>query len=401
MTVPHPTSDAPSPTPTAIKGGRSAVFVAGVVAALLTCCGCDRDIDTTYGAVRGASINGLAAFVQLLRDTGHTTTARQQLPERIDAEFHTVVVVDDSYTGLRAEARRVLETWLNREGVRTLLLVLRDSDATIDYLRDILTDDLSPDRRTAAEALLAGLERDIAAATTGPRTATTDFFDGLDPADRGPAPAVTEVLAWEPNADPTPIAARWELRRRMRSRSSGRTIWESGPDRLLVRHRRAGGERLVLASAAPLLNGGLVDPGNRHLAERLAAMLPTEGKLLLVGSSRVAVGEGGDDAPGDGDSQEAGDEEPSPWRLLSVQPLPWLATQAIVALGLFCWCMAPIFGRPLEVPATHAQNFGHHVDALAGLFSKSPTDGPAFARQRLEEWRATAPARTGHRRRRP
>ena len=384
-------------TPCRLGPLLAAAQAAWIMAILLCGAGCDRRITSTYGAVRGDSINGLAAFVQLLRDGGHATTALQRLPARIDDDVRTVIVVDDSFTGLRPEARDVLEAWRKTDGRHTLVLVLRDSDALIEYLREILTGELPADRREVARQRLDDAEQTLATATAGPRVETPSLFDALAVAERPATSESTEVTVRPRGADGDTITARWSLRRRLRSRAPGQVLWESGEDRLLVRHRAVGLEVLVMASAAPLLNGGLVDPGNRELTAGLAALLPTNGRILLAGSSQVAEagGQGGADGGG-GDEAE----EPSPWRLLAVQPLPWLAAQAIVALGLFCWCTAPIFGRPREVSPTHAQDFGHHVDALANLVSKSTAAGPAFARRRLDEWRAAAPSQPGGRPRR-
>lgn len=343
--------------------------------------GCDRDIDTTYAAVRGPSINGVAAFVQLLRDTGHDVTARQYLPSEIDPEIVTIVVFDDSFTALDSTAAELLTEFLQTGGPRTLLLVLRDSDGAIDYLRDVLShDELTADRHDRAERMLCRLEQAVAEVTTVPRPATSPFPDGLAPHRRSPTAEPIEVRIRPQMAEPERlITARWELRRRLEPDTTAPTIWTAGEDRLLVRRRMNEATILVLASAAPLVNGGLVDPGNRGLAADLAGRLPTTGRLLVAGSGQVAGGGGGD-----------GDEEPSPWRLLGIQPLPWVAAQAIAALALFCWCTAPIFGRPRRSSPTHAQDFGHHVEALANLFDKSPAAGTAFAREQLAAWQPTA-----------
>lgn len=372
---------------------RTDLAVWGSAFLLAAVTGCDRGIDTTYAAVRGPSINGVAAFVQLLRDTGHRVTARQSLPAEIDPDVATMVVFDESFTGLSPQAAERLPKFVFGGGSRTLLLVLRDSDCIVDYLRDILgRDDLSPDRRTRAQALLAGVEEALAIATKLPRATTPPFPDGLTTTPRPqPAEAIDVQLRAEGDGPPTSITARWELRRRLRCDDEGDedavTLWEAGEDRLLVRRRLGGGTLMVLASAAPLLNGGLVDPGNRLLAENLAGLLPTDGKLLVTASA--AEGDGGSGGGGD-DAADDDQEEPSPWRLLGVQPLPWIAAQAIAAMALFCWCTAPIFGRPRRSSPAHAQNFGHHVDALANLLAKAPAAGAAFARERLAAWRPPA-----------
>lgn len=346
--------------------------------------GCDREIDTSYAAVRGPSINGIAAFVQLLRDTGHALTARQYLPAEIDPETDTLVVFDDSFTGLDPAAAELLSGFLRGGGSRTLLVVLRDSDGAIDYLRDVLSrDDLSADRRRRAEEMLGWFETALATATALPRPATPPFADGLAAQDRGPAGEAVEVrLRPRSAAAERRVSARWELRRRLAPGRAVESLWTTGPDRLLVRHRLDEATILVLASAAPLLNGGLVDSGNRRLAEDVASLLPSTGSMLVAGSSQIGGGGTGDE---DGD-----EDEPSLWRLLRIQPLPWVAAQAIAAMMLFCWCTAPIFGRPRRSSPAHAQDFGHHVEALGNLFDKVPAAGSDFAREQLAAWQPTA-----------
>lgn len=359
--------------------------------ALLAAAGCEQEVDTTYAAIRGPSLNGVSAFVQLLRDTGHTVIARQHLPTEVDSEFETLVVFDDSFTGLDSTAAELLLEFLFADGPRTLLLVLRDSDGAIDYLRNVLArDDLSPDRRRRAEELRDACELALAKATSAPRVATFPFPDGLVTETRGPAAeAVAVRLRGGPGDSVEHVNARWELRRRLEPDREAAPLWTSGRERLLVRRRLHEASILVLTSAAPLLNGGLVDPGNRRLAEEVASLLPRRGRLLVTGSSQAVGDCGGAAASGRDGNDSAEGDEPSLWRLLRVQPLPWVAAQASVALALFCWCTAPIFGRPRQSSPALVQDFGHHVEALANLFDKAPAAGAAFARERLEAWQPT------------
>jgi hypothetical protein len=394
----------PTAAPPTQADSKSAPRILALLVPLLlvATCGCDREIDTTYAAVRGDSINGIAAFVQLLRDTGHTVTARQRLPAEIDADVTTLVVFDHSFTGLEPEVGQLLASFAFAAPDRTLLLVLRDSDCVVEYLRAVLArDDLPENRRSRAEMLLAAFEEFLDSQTSAPRAATDPFADGLAVTRRDPGAEAIEVSVRPGDRGaPRVIPARWPLRRRLEPARDGTTLWRSAGEPLLVCEETGSATLLVLASAAPILNGGLVDPGNRLLAEDLASRLPTEGKLLVAGSAEIAGGGGGGSGSGgSGDGDEA--DEPSPWRLLTVQPLPWVAAQALAAMALFCWCTAPIFGRPRQSSPTHAQDFGHHVAALANLFDKSPAAGEAFARGRLADWREAAPTITSKPRRRP
>jgi len=371
-----------------------------VVAVILSlCCGCEREVDTAYATVRGDSINGVSAFIQLLRDTGHVTMARQKLPSRIDPTARSVILFDDSFTTLNSEASEVLGDALAEDGLRTVLLILRDGDAVIEYLRDILSrGDLTDDVRKTAVSLLATAERTLKTANAEARLATPPFSDGLAPCDRPAGDGFTDVNVEGHDEQTVSITARWELRRRLDDPGIGQSLWQAGQEPLLVRQFDGSTEFLVLASAAPLLNGGLVDPGNRALAEHLVGLLPTTGQILVAGSSQVDHSDGADPS-GDADGGDAAGEEPSSWRLLFVQPLPWLALQGIVAMGLFCWSTSPIFGRPRRSSPEHAQDFGHHVSALASMLTRSP-DGAAFSWKRIEEWRSPSSAASRKSRRR-
>ena len=345
-----------------------------LVALLSAVAGCASDLETDYGTIRGDSINGISAFVRLLRDSGHATVARRRLPAAIGDDVRTLVLLDDSFSGLSEGAKRAIDRWLGGQGPRTLLLLLRDGDAAPDYLRAILARGaLEGGARDEARARLDDAVRTLESATAVPRAATPPYPDGLEPALRGAGSEAFPVRIG-PREEAPPIAARYERHRRLADPRGCETLWEADGEPLLVRTRVADGDVLVLATALPLLNGSLVDPGNRRLAERLADILPGDGDLLVVGSAEVSS------------AGEEDDDERSPWQILTVRPLPWVVLQAIAALGMFCWCTAPIHGRPRRVRADHAQDFGHHVEALAALLARVPAEGAAFALGRVEEW---------------
>lgn len=365
----------PPPDPGRLAAPARAV--GAIVLLAVVAGGCAARLDTEYGTIRGRSINGVSTLVQLLRDTGRATTALRRLPASIDPDVGAVVVVDDSFTGLRPEAHDVLERWLDAGPSRVLLLALRDDDASILYHRTVAgRDDLPAADAREARALLADAELALADATRHARTATAPFPDGLEPCERGRS---EDGIAVRIDDAAEPIVARWELHRRLDGGSDADRLWETDGEPLLVHVRAGDDDILVLASAAPLLNGSLVDPGNRRLAERLVTLLPDGERVLLAGSAAVSAER--DDA---GVAGNEGDR--AAWRLLGIQPLPWVAVQAALAMAAFCWYTAPIFGRPRRVRQDHAQDFGHHVAALASLVARSPA-GAAFSLDRIDRWR--------------
>ena len=344
----------------------AAVFVA-------LAAGCDRDPETAYGMLRGESLNGVSAFVQLLRDAGHRTATRRRLAERMAGRHDAAIVFAHGFGGLDQNARHLLERFLAAEGDQTLVLVLRDSDAAIDYWHSIAMAPGLPAEKAAAaranhRAAVVELRFETSTAVTADPTDRSPLAYGQATRKR-PVPPPTEVdLA----GDPTPsIAARWELRRRLEPPRGTTPLWTRAGEPLLV-HSRGSDRALVLASAAPLLNGGLVDPGNRRLAAALVAELPEDASVVVVGSTRV------------GTEVEETEPRPSVWRLVAVPPHPWIFGQAIVAMVLFCWWKAPIFGRPRRESESRPEDFGHHVTALGSLLRRSRDR--AFAEGRLAAW---------------
>lgn len=350
-------------------------LLAFLLSLLAAVAGCGPSLETDYGTLRGASVNGVSAFVRLLRDTGHTTTLRRRLPSRIDPDLRTLVVVDGSFDELDPAAGESLERWLDGSGRHTALLLLRDGDATSAYLRSVVDrDDVGAAEKEEARSLLGRAEEDLRQATARSRQASPPFPDGLEPATRAESAGPVDVRFHDASDDGS-VEARLERHRRAAESPEAETLWEADGSPLLIRSEIGADEVLVLATAQPLLNGSLVDPGNRVLAERLVRSLSVDGEVLVVGAAEVSA------------SEEDDEEERPAWHLLTVQPLPWVAAQAAVAMLAFCWCTAPIFGRPRRVRADHAQDFSHHVDALATLLARIPGAGAAFSMARIEQWR--------------
>lgn len=371
-------------------GGPRVALRACLLPLLAAVAGCGPTLETDYGTLRGASVNGVSAFVQLLRDTGHTTTLRRRLPSRVDPDLRTLVVFDDAFETLSPTALETLERWLDGSGRHTLLLLLRDGDASIAYLRAVLDrDDVGAAEKEEARSLLGRAEANLREAVTLARQASPPIPDGLEPSPRAESAGSVEVRILDAPGGAA-VASRFERHRRPVASPGAETLWEADGVPLLVRGDVGEDELLVLMTALPLLNASLVDPGNRALAERLAAALPVDGDLLVVGSATVS--------PSDDDED---DQRPA-WHLLTVQPLPWVAFQAAAAMLAFCWYTAPILGRPRRVRPDHAQDFSHHVEALASLLARIPGAGAAFAMERIEQWRQAPrhPASRARRRRR-
>ncbi len=336
--------------------------------------GCDRDPEMAYGTLRGESLNGVSAFVQLLRDAGHRTATRRRLAERMVGRHDVAIVFAADFGAPDAEARDLLTRFLAAEGDQTLVYVLRDSDAAIDYWKAIaqapgLPADKAATARANHQAAAVELRFDTAAAVTADPVDRSPLAYGLATRTQPVRTPIEVDLVGDPAAS---IAARWELRRRLEPPRVTTPLWTRAGEPLLVASRGAD-RTLLVASAAPLVNGGLVDQGNRQLAAALVAELPEDARVVVVGSAKV------------GSENEEREARPSVWRLVAVPPHPWIFGQAVVAMLLFCWWKAPIFGRPRREEGGRPEDFGHHITALGSLLRRSRDE--AFAQARLAAWR--------------
>ena len=136
---------------------------------------------------------------------------------------------------------------------------------------------------------------------------------------------------------------------------------------------------MVMASATPILNGGLVDSGSRVLAEKLVELLPDKGRVAVVISSRWSEGKSV--------------ESPGLLRFLKVHPHGWIFGQTIFAIVVFCWWKLPIFGRPRSAANTESVRFGRHVEALGSLLQR--TRDANFARHAIRDWHQGEKLRRG------
>lgn len=81
------------------------------------------------------------------------------------------------------------------------------------------------------------------------------------------------------------VVANWPLIGRLIPGNSA-CLWQKGTESVLTETHFSSAKLLIMASAYPLLNAGLVDPGNRILCEQLIAKLEPMGRIAVAISSR-------------------------------------------------------------------------------------------------------------------
>jgi len=361
------------------RGHGGPIVSALLAAALFTAAGCTREPPSSHGDILGDSLNGVSAFVGLLRDRGHGVSAASSVSESALAQRDAAIVFVDGPGPIDDVAAGHLESFLARPGSQWILLVGRDGDWAVDYWRFVagredLTDiqrQRARDNLEQAKRSLAAWYRDLPASTLIARFSAADLVVRAEGSDGG---EIDVTIRSGGDGEGITLPGHWTGRRGVDPGAADRVEWEVDGAALLVRSidDTSGDTILVLGSDMPLLNAGLVDGGNRQIAAALVDLVPAGAEVALFGSAQGRVGSRDDE------------ETAAAWRLVTVPPHPWIAAHLLLGLVLFCWSRAPIFGRARVRPAAAVRDFGHHVDALGRLLAKGGDTATSAAL--LAEW---------------
>ena len=365
------------------RRGRDAggwLMVLGGMLASITAAGCSQEPASTHGDVVGDSLNGVSAFVQLLRDEGHPVTARPEISLAACRDRDAAIVFVDSDGPIEDDAAARLESFLGQPGPQSVFFVGRDGDWGVDYWRFVADAGDLPeakrqrarDKRRDAAQDLAAWYRDVEATS-----AIVPFAEArlvVRGEEQGESKVDVSMLAEDWTESPVVIQGAWPWRRGVEPGAADDVAWEIDGEAFLVRSilDDEGDTIVVMGSDMPLLNAGLVDRGNRRIAEAFVGLIPEGAGVVVFGSSQMATGEEEDEGNG------------GLWRLISVPPHPWIVAQLVLCLALFCWSRASIFGRPRTPSAAALRDFGHHVDAVGRLLARS--SDPAASDVLLAEW---------------
>lgn len=341
-----------------------------VLAVSMLVSGCAPSLESRYADSRGTSINGVSAFVEILRKSGHQVDVWSAISPQMQYRYQTLIVFDSTFDRMSAKLSNNLEVMMIDGTLGSLMLVVRDSDAAVDYWRQMRDrSDSSEKDREAADKSFRSQAALFELAARPEFDSETGTWYGLKQVDRSADPVLRTIECGSIEG-PFTVEARWPLHRRLEPTRSADVIWKSGDDPLLTYSEGEVFDTYVLGSATPLLNGGLVDPGNRRLAIEFAKFVPKNGRVAVALSTRWRE---------DGES-----ESPGILQFLKVHPNGWVFGQGVLALLLFCWSRYPIFGRPRESNSVETARFGRHVEALGNLLRR--TRDTNYARQRIRDW---------------
>jgi hypothetical protein len=345
--------------------------------ALLLAAGCGQELDTSYGRLRGKSINGTGVFAAMLRDQGHEVRSAIRLTESLE-EWADVIVRFAPYPGPPAEdeADWYLNWSSNRPG-RSLIYVPADYQADLDYWSAVLEHlpaTAEPDMRTRVERLKTQETSALPKSRTRPKE-VADAVDWFAVETSNDPPRVCKALEgpWAEDVDATHAA----IRRHEVLKVESETVLLKGDGAPLVIEwsRYNDGQFLVVSNGSFLLNAALLNTSRRPLAERVVDWVGEPARRVAFVEGGFVLG--GDVAP------------PSVFAMLRVPPFGWVVGQLVV-LGLAaCLARAPRLGRPRPEPPSGEDRPAAHAEALGELMARSKQADDARAiLESYRRWRS-------------
>jgi hypothetical protein len=357
--------------------GRSRGFLClcGIALALA---GCGRRLDTSYGRVHGASINGTGALAELFRAEGHKVRATVRLSPEVARWADTIVRFAPAPGPPDVREVDWYGDWLSEDDAHRLIYVPCDFDAEAEYWSGVLA--RLPRGANKQEIARYERRRDEAARwadrlpppAAGPLPFGGWFVD-VSPAG-GPAACRRLEGPWAEGIDPAAAAL---TRHRAPGLPPGARVLLAGDgEALAFEPEESDGEVwpvLVVANGSFLLNEPLVNRARRPLALRVVRWAgPAPRRVVFVESRRPTAGPG---RP----------RMPSPFAMLWVEPIGWIAAH-FGAFGLLAALAAAArLGRPRPEPPAGADRPAAHAEALGDLWART-RDADA-ARDALESYR--------------
>ena len=339
-----------------------------LIAALLASAAWGQTLPNEYGGWSGRtsrrSLNGFSAFSELLRDRGHTVRTWRQLTPTIES-YDTIIWIPAGDRQITGDESDRIARWLDDGYERTLILVLKDYDATRDYLEDVMPQT----QGTQAQRYRREWELIVARDQTSPDVA--GIGDGVEFADPGPVQGRTVASRlsgpWAQQVSgPTRIVTRRTLKLPLNPTSGSPTTSlllgaDGKPFVYEIRNysRYPNSRVIVVANGSFLVNYGFTREGNRELANLLADEIPYDEPVLFLesGEQEMSVS---DEEP----------ELPTFWDWMKTWPLSFLFPHLILVGVLTYFVYVPLFGRPRRLPPPSRSDLGQHVDSVAALLQR-------------------------------
>lgn len=391
--------------------------------------GC-RSVSSEYGSSKGyggrTSLNGFGALRSAFEQAGFRSRNANRLSSRV-RRTDTIVWTPTWLGSVDSDVTRWFDQWM-RQGNRTLVYILPDSGSEADYWTDaarlaspeqrveyrtraarcvneriqwrlnrfdvesngwfqvqslpnrrLATELQGPwlstvattndgategdDLRAALEYLLVPYDEDVAK-----KLSAGNLRSAPDRVETGPGtiPLLTSMVV-QPTQ--TPI----EFRPLLSTSEEAQIVAE------VTSGHWSNSKVLVVAGGSLLTNYAFSRKANRRLAERIIREATPSGKSKPVVAFLIS----------DWGNLPVSDREPdtplkSGMEMLTEWPISLVTMHGLVFLMIVCLACLPIFGRPRKIRRSEANDFGHHLDAVASLMIR--TGDESYARQRISDY---------------
>ncbi|MFM2090646.1 MAG: hypothetical protein RLZZ127_1135 [Planctomycetota bacterium] len=320
-----------------------------VAAALLVLGGCS-DLETTYGARQGGSVNGIRVLDRLVADRAEQVRRSAGLGPHLDERADLLIHLAGDDRLPDDEAMDWLEQWLD-ESPRQAVIILRDGEVAAWLCRRWAAEARARGGASEAAKALAYDERARTEYEPPARSATSAWFDRR--AGDGTRPRAIAGLG-DP-AVPEMMEGRGSLVSR-HGDAIATLVMPDGSRRIWAMEIPHGSSRLVVvASAIPLLDGAMPDPAARRLATALVDdLIAWHATPPAVAWIRRL------------DLRDDDDGSANPMRMLFTQAPFAVVTWHLVGLALIALlAKAAHLGRRQAPRRERRAAFARHVEALA------------------------------------
>lgn len=354
------------------------VLTVGVWFAFAANCGCDssrRELDSTYGLARGRSVNGTAAFAEMLRLRGHKVIVSRRLNDDLKSRADAIVRFAPIPGPPELEEANWYAVWLSEKPSRALIYIPRDFDAETEYWESVLA--ALPKNYDPKAREMMDLRRNW----------SNGWYRKLPP----PAKRVADPTVWfkvEPRKRPATCSRlEGDWAEGIDAQAAALTIHQplefTGDYPLLVSSADGGvlamewtwdsGSRvLTIANGSFLLNEPIARAARRPLANRTIDWLGAGKKTIVFAEGSNLL--------------SAMREPPSAYRLLFVDPIGWVTAHLIALLIIGALSRAAILGRPRPDPPAEVDRPSAHPEAIGLLLSQTKNRTDA-SREQLEAYR--------------
>lgn len=366
--------------------------------------GCGRSIDRRYGRSNDASINGVSAFANFLRERGHAVTRQTRLSSRLD-DCNTIFWAPDNRNMPPEDIVGWLENWLAEDSKRTLIYVGHGYRSNVEFHRDILKNAPIEEReawkRELAEALIESDDDESAwfnptfsgkpfwfetnkdpkiesRKLAGPwakgvdeNKAQIDIEHIIQPADFHLNVPETYVDS-EEDFDPYDYYEPQPTFRDSKLTTTNLLTVDEVPFAFQIAPEAQPNQRLILISNASfLLNLSLIDTENRKLAQHVADACHGDVVILESAYRWPAIG-------GRGNNPQLA------WSWIAQPPMSYIVPHFLFWGVLYCFVYFPNFGRSKRIQFHPPKSFSKHVHAVGEILRRSKEH--SWARRRIDEY---------------